>query len=181
MARLGVEQVVEEPAGVEGALPDERLGIDGQPRLALGAQHVAAVEVLMEDDRLALVAREHLERVHGGAHQRLVERLPVRVVDALDLDCPSAPRWPSAVMNGCLSSGGCDPEPGKHAARDREGFLRIGEVEQRAAGPDALEQQRPSPALVPVEEPDGAVTVPTAQPVGLVSRLAVRINGILST
>ena len=41
---------------VEGALADERLGVDRQPGPARGAQDVAAVEVLMEEDRSPLSA-----------------------------------------------------------------------------------------------------------------------------
>jgi hypothetical protein len=37
-------------------LPHERLGIDGQPRFALGAQDVAGVQVLVDEDLLTLRA-----------------------------------------------------------------------------------------------------------------------------
>src|SRR3954471_12438087 len=43
-----VPAVAQQRGDVEGALADERLRVDGQPRIPLGAQDVAPVEVLVE-------------------------------------------------------------------------------------------------------------------------------------
>ncbi len=43
--------VAEERAGLELALADERLRVDDEPRLALGAQDVPAVQVLVDEVR----------------------------------------------------------------------------------------------------------------------------------
>ena len=63
-ARFLVEQIVEQPARIEGRLAGEGLGVDREPRLPLRAQHVAAMEVLVQHDGLAVVVREQLECLH---------------------------------------------------------------------------------------------------------------------
>ena len=57
--RIGVAEqvgrpVAEKRSGVVLALTHERLRVDREPRLTLRPQDVAAVEVLMQQDRLAL-------------------------------------------------------------------------------------------------------------------------------
>ncbi len=66
--------VAEQRGGVEGAFTDERLWVDRQPRLALGTQNVAAVEILMDDDELALGRDELLDRAHRALDERALER-----------------------------------------------------------------------------------------------------------
>ena len=46
--------VAEERRSVERSLPDERLRVDREPGLALGREHVSAVEVLVQDRDLGL-------------------------------------------------------------------------------------------------------------------------------
>ena len=46
--------VAEERRNVERSLPDERLRVDREPGLALGREHVSAVEVLVQDHDLGL-------------------------------------------------------------------------------------------------------------------------------
>src|SRR3954454_10837672 len=62
--------VAQERGDVERALADERLGVDRQAGLALGAQDVTAVEVLVDDDLLAVRRREQL----ADPRERAVEQ-----------------------------------------------------------------------------------------------------------
>ena len=66
----------------ELALAREGLRVDREPRLALGPKHVVSVEVLMEEDLLALRRRELLERLDRSVQQRALERAS-RVLPAL--------------------------------------------------------------------------------------------------
>ena len=50
-ARFLVEQIVEQPPRIEGRLAGEGLGVDREPRFPLRAQHVAAMEVLVQHRR----------------------------------------------------------------------------------------------------------------------------------
>ncbi len=66
--------VADQRGGIEGALTDERLWVDRQPWLAFGAQHVATVEILMDDDELTLTRDELLNSVHCALDEPAFER-----------------------------------------------------------------------------------------------------------
>src|SRR5437667_8845471 len=50
--------VAQQRGDVEGRLADDRLRIDGEPRFALGAQDVRALEVLVAEDEVGLRGRK---------------------------------------------------------------------------------------------------------------------------
>jgi hypothetical protein len=79
-----LETVAQEPAGVELPLTDERLGIDGQPS-ALRAQHVAAVEVLVEHDGFALCGADVAEELDDPLDQRRSTAVRVFLGETLKL------------------------------------------------------------------------------------------------
>jgi hypothetical protein len=66
--------IAEQRSGVEGALADEGLRIDRQPRLAFSAQDVPAMEILMDDDELALGRDQLLNRAHCALDSPPFER-----------------------------------------------------------------------------------------------------------
>ncbi len=55
--------VTEERRSVQGALPDERLRVNCKPGLALGGEHVPAVEVLVQDHDLGLRGAEIVQEI----------------------------------------------------------------------------------------------------------------------
>src|SRR5437899_11602407 len=59
----------------ELSLPDERFGVDRQPRFTPRLQDVVAVQVLMQQDRLALRSGQAVQGVQGGVDEPLAERL----------------------------------------------------------------------------------------------------------
>ena len=62
-AQEHVAAVAQERGKVEGALAEDRLGVDREPSFLSRRQYVAAVEVLMADDQLGLLARQlHAQR-----------------------------------------------------------------------------------------------------------------------
>jgi hypothetical protein len=68
--------VADQRSGVEGTFTDERLWVDRQPRLAFGAQHVATVEILMDDHELILTRDELVNRANGAIDEATLEGLP---------------------------------------------------------------------------------------------------------
>src|SRR3954452_10609283 len=68
--------IAQQRGDVERAVADERLGVDGEPRLAFGAQDVAAVEVLVQHDRRGAFRRgdQLADPPDGPVEQRAVER-----------------------------------------------------------------------------------------------------------
>jgi hypothetical protein len=67
--RLRVEVPEQEEGAVEGRIADHRLGIDQQPGLAAGRQHVAEMGVAVHDDVLARQAPSCARG--GGLRERL--------------------------------------------------------------------------------------------------------------
>ena len=74
--------VAEKAARLELALADERLRVDDQPRLALGREDVAAVEVLVHKPTSATVDRA--VDVEGDVEQPALERITCLRVAAWD-------------------------------------------------------------------------------------------------
>src|SRR5439155_16903461 len=69
--------IPQEGGRIELPLRDDRLGVDRKPALALRAQHIAAVEVLMGHDEGSLVRPRLAEKGDGGVQQRAFERATV--------------------------------------------------------------------------------------------------------
>ena len=121
--------------GAERALTDERLGVDGEPRLAVAAQDVAGMQVLVQQHLVALRVREQgRDRVEGGIDKSPIERATGALPVQGDLARP-----PPGLLG---------ERPKRIACRDREAphevdqhverVVRIGGVE-RHPGPTALE------------------------------------------
>ena len=162
------------PGGtVVGGVADHRLRVDGEPRLALGGQHVGRVEVAVQQDlvrgrragrsrivveRPADQARDRGRRRRRGApraRRPTASSMSVRVGQPVGRRRAraAARRWP------------------RRTARPRAGPPSSIEA---VARPAALDQQR-APLGVVVEQAHGAVAVPTrAAPTRLGRRLGVR-------
>src|SRR5918999_4602370 len=68
------ETVAEQRDRHDLALGDDRLRVDREPRLPLGGEDVAAVEVLAADDELSLCRRQVAQRRDGGVEEPALER-----------------------------------------------------------------------------------------------------------
>ena len=165
MAELGPADDRGDP---ELALAGERLRIDRKPGLALRAQGVEGVQVLVQEDGLALGRSELAERVHRRVQEPALERAS-RPLPFLRKRGDPPGRFVSEGQER-LASG--LPEPRQEVGEDVERRLEpdLGECGPRAS---ALEQER-VPLSVVVEQTNGAVAVPDAERLGLVLALASR-------
>ena len=118
VGRRRVEVSQQQEGAVEGRIADNRLGIDQQPGLAAGGEHVAEMGVAVDDDFLA-VPRAELAGARGGLHERSPARSsrspsprPLRGLAAGESDGPSV----AAGASGAAGRRRC-PAP----ARGREG------------------------------------------------------------
>ncbi len=161
--------IAEKRGGVERTLADERLWVDREPGLALGAQDVSAVQVLVEDDRFLARSRR------GEESDRLVEQRSLeRPAEAR----PARRKLASPASRLVLQSAERRPGRGRprETAEDRRGdgqclvFVRLGERRPRLA---PLEEER-APTRVVCEEANGAQALPVRERMRLVFALAMR-------
>ncbi len=152
--------------GVELALSHERLRVDRKPA-ALRAEHVPPVEILMDQDLLALTLT------------RLAEE-PDRAVEKLALERPAVPEpTPREVLGPALGLVSEMPERLAFARRSPQLLQHLGRDPHRVllrktpelfAGNAALDEQR-TPSVVAVEKTHGPGAVPARERVGLVFAL----------
>src|SRR5207247_5285188 len=91
----------------ELALADQRLWIDGEPRLASGCEHVVPVQVLVEQHLLTLRRRKRGQRVDGRVNEPALDR-PIRALPLLrQVAAPPG----SLVFEGMKRFARLDPEP----------------------------------------------------------------------
>ena len=159
--------VAEEPARLELALPDERLRVDDEPRLALGGEDVPAVEVLVDQESRAAVDRA--VDVERSVEELALEQLSGRLVTTRQLVRPAIgfvgeERERVPIRDLDLET--------RHELADDRGLVATDMPELRSR-PAALEEER-APLVVASEEPYGAVAAPGRECVRLVLGLVVR-------
>src|SRR5262245_28879414 len=163
-----VAPVAQERGGVEGPFGEQRLRVDRQPRLALGTQDVAAVEVLVGDDELGLRGCELPDPGDRLVHEPPLERAALGLPSCGQLHGPALgltrQRAVAAVAGRTL------PEPPEHRGADPVRLLLVGHRPQLVAGYAALDEQAAAFRIV-LEQPDGGVAVPERQCVRLVLAL----------
>ena len=142
-------------------------GVDHEPRLALRGQHVVAVQVLVDEHRLALARRQRLERVERGVEQPALERAPRGLPVAGQVGAPPG----GLVRERPERRAGGDPQARQQV--DQHGQRVAVGARQRLPRLAALEQQRPA---VTREQPDRAVAVPALERVRLVLGLAMWVG-----
>ena len=157
--------VAQQRGDVERALADERLRVDRQPGPARGAQDVAAVEVLMEEDRVAALraGREQLaDPADGAVEQPAVERAPVAVPahGQLVRPAPRLARERAERVAGRRRLRG--PEAAEHGGGLQVGLRLVRDAPQPVARRAALDEQRAAPGIRR-EQPDRAGAVPVRQ------------------
>ena len=127
---------------IERRIPDLRLGIDREPRLPLRGQHVAGMEVVVQDDAPPSPC--------AGAHAALrALRRPVGAgADGRTRCCrarrpaPRTSRSPLRAARTVRAGAGAAPQLGEHVGADVEDRIVIVEVAERGSGNAALEQER---------------------------------------
>src|SRR3954471_18409816 len=176
--RVGLDReigtaVAQQRGGVEGAVAGERLGVDGEPRGALGAQDVAAVEVLVQDgDLFVRHGREQLaDPGDGPVEQRALERAAVALPANRQLGSP-APRLAGERAEVVIRRQRA-PQGAKDLRGKAVGLLLVGDAPQRRAGEAPLDEQ--GAALgVGREQPHRAGAAPEREGVRLVRALGLR-------
>src|ERR1043166_4970867 len=169
-----VQDVAFRMAELEGAgdwrhreltLTRERLRVDLEPGLALGRQHVVAVQVLVHEHLLTLRRRELAERVERCL-QQLWRDAPVLARQGL-----RPPRGLGGERREGLA--GRLPEPREELDEDVQRRVLAGGGERRPRHAE-LEQERVLLGVM-VEQPDRAVAVPELECRRLVLALSVRL------
>jgi hypothetical protein len=118
----------------EFALTGERFGVDREPGLSAGAEHVAGVKILVQEHLLALGCPERSQGVERGFDQRLLER-PCGPLPAF----AQAVRPPSGLVGeGAKGGSGRFPESRKQVEQDVERVLEA-ELGKRRPREAALE------------------------------------------
>ena len=145
--RARVSRSAQEPAsvaqqrrGVELTLAHERLRVDGEPGLALGAQDVAAVEVLVKDHCRTLVAAQidagRYGFVEDLAFEGTAERFPV----AWQLECPAC--GSGSKRRESVAGAWRPPQNGQHRRGDACRLVVVLDVPQARARLTAFDQKR---------------------------------------
>ena len=156
--------VAQQRGDVEARARPRAAWVDRQPGPARGAQDVAAVEVLVEEDRVAALraGREQLaDPADGAVEQPAVEGSPVAVPAHGQLVRP-APGLAASVRNGWPADGGFADQ----RRRSTGGGLQVGprlvrDAPQPVARRAALDEQRAAPGIRR-EQPDRAGRRPSA-------------------
>ena len=151
----------EQRPAVVGGIARVPLGIDGQPRLAFGAQDVAGVEVAVEEG-VRLVAPQFADgRPRGG------QRVPGQCVRQLAgvLAQPLLPGVCLVPQPGQTGRGG-NGQPVAEPPGDRRHLVAVLDVRQGGGGPGPL-QQHGEPRVVALPQPDGSAPVPRRERVRL--------------
>ena len=152
----------------ELALPRERLRVDREPRLTLRGEDVPGVQVLVQEDRLALRGRERPERVERRVEEPPLER-PAHLLPLL----AEGARPPRRLLGKRAERRARRlPEPRQEPDHDVERRVRLERGERRPR-PRPLEEQR-VPLRIVREQPDRPVAVPELERLRLVLALAVR-------
>jgi hypothetical protein len=153
---LGMSQLEGPDDRRERELPlaNERFGIDDEPRLALGTEDVVPMQVLVEENLLALARRQFFKRPHRRVQEPALER-PSSAIEVL-LQRLGPPAGLLGQRAEGKSSG--NPETGKKLGKDGQRSVGAG-FTQGGAGPAAFEEERPALAIVG-EEAHCAVSVP---------------------
>jgi hypothetical protein len=155
--------VPQEPDTVQLTLADHRLGIDDEPRLALGLEDVARVQILVRKGGRAALGG--LERVERQADKRTVDPL------GLTTQLLRPARREVVEREEGMRLGRLAPETRQELGQDGKLVRRC--VPQLRAGPAALDEQGTT-FVVPGRQPNGAVAVPELQRIGLVLGLVMR-------
>lgn len=166
--RMPELRATDESGDSELALPGERLGVDRKPRLALRAEHVPGVEVLVQEDLLSLCGREHPERVERRIEELALERPAGSLPFAGEVAHPPG----GFFRERAKGRAGRLPQPRQEPDHHVERRISV-ERRERRPRPAALEEQR-MPLRVVVEETNGAVAAPVPEGVRLVLALAMR-------
>jgi hypothetical protein len=166
-AVAGETGVPQRADAVELPLPDERLGVDREPRLALGPEDVPGVEVLVDEaPRVAVDAPVEVER---RVQERSLERPASLLPSSRDLVGPPLSRF------GERSEGVRVSRRVRQSLEEprQDGNLVDARLGQRHTRHAPFEEQG-LPLVVPREESHGAVPTPCGQGVRLVDGLEVR-------
>lgn len=162
---IGGEQVLE-PAPhqrdrVEGRVTDISLGVDGQPRLSLGPQHVPEVQVAM-DERVRLVATEFSDGRDRCLHDALRQRTrqPLGAVEKVLL--PSR----NLIAKAWQVGWGLDGKPPSELTGHGHGLVDIVETDQGAV--PGLLQQHGKARVVTLVQQHGTASAPDREGVRFV-------------
>ncbi len=152
-------QAVEQVLGrVVGGIADERLGVDGQPRLPLRSQHVAGMQVGEQQNLPVGRARQLVEQSGRRPDQALVDAVGEAIREPGEARPP--PRRDERLQRPeRMTLRGRAPQTVEQTGDDLVLCGFVHGVGQSGAGLAAFQEQR-AQVRVRVEQPDGAVAVP---------------------
>lgn len=163
---LAGQQVLER---IVGGVPDVGLRVDGQPRLPLGGQHVAGMEVGAQEQVSFIGCRQRAEQLDVVSGETAIEATSTGRDLRLELVRPGVAH--DLKRSKPVTLTGFAPQPEQQAGDDLV-LLGFGPTGQRGSRVAALEEQGDAVVeLLDVVESDRAVAVPLPQPVGLVCPL----------